>query len=75
MVLALWIIVKLMNHVLFWWALWSARDFAGWTILIFAWILLFPGLLYMQVTSLVATEPQSVTDWSVHFYSIRRWFL
>jgi hypothetical protein len=75
LVLALWIIVKLMNHVLFWLALWTYRNFGGWNILVFAWILLFPGLLYMQVTSLVTTAPQSVTDWRSHFDSIRRWFL
>jgi hypothetical protein len=72
---ALWIIVKLMNHVLFWWALWSYRDFAGWNILMFSWVLLFPGLLYMQVTSLVTTTPDDIADWREHFYSIRRWFL
>ena len=73
-VLFLWIIVKLMNHLLFWWALWSYRDFAHWNVLVFAWILLFPGLLYIQVTSLVTTTPQNVTDWHAHFYSVRRWF-
>jgi hypothetical protein len=75
MVLALWIIVKVMNHLLFWWALWSYRDFAHWNILVFAWILLFPVLLYLQVTSLVTTAPQHVSDWRTHFYDVRVWFL
>lgn len=74
-VLLLWIVAKLMNHVLFWWALWSYRDFPNWNILGFVWILLFPGLLYIQVTSLVTTTPQDVADWRTHFYSVRRWFL
>lgn len=74
-VVLLWIIAKLMNHVLFWWALWSYRDFADWNILNFAWILLFPGLLYIQVVSLVTTTPQDVADWRTHFYAVRRWFL
>jgi hypothetical protein len=73
-VVLLWIIAKLMNHVLFWWALWSYRDFADWNILDFTWILLFPGLLYMQVISLVTTTPQDIADWRTHFYSVRRWF-
>ena len=73
-VLLLWIFAKLMNHVLFWWALWSYRDLANWNILDFVWVLLFPGLLYIQVTSLVTTTPQDVVDWRAHFYSLRRWF-
>ena len=73
-VLLLWIFVKLMNHLLFWWALWSYRDFANWNVAIFAWILLFPGLLYIQVTALVTTAPRNVSDWRSHFYSVRRWF-
>ena len=74
-VLFLWIFAKLVNHVLFWWALWSYRDLSNWNILGFVWILLFPGLLYIQVTSLVTTTPQDVADWRAHFYSVRRWFL
>jgi hypothetical protein len=35
---------------------------------------MFPGLLYLQVTSLVTTAPHLVADWRSHFYSIRRWF-
>lgn len=74
LVLFLWIIVKLMNHLLFWWALWSYRDFTNWNVLVFSWILLFPGLLYLQVTSLVTTTPHAIADWRAHFYSVRRWF-
>lgn len=71
---ALWVIIKLLNHILFWWALWNYREGVDWDLLSFAWVLLPPALLYLQATALVTRAPQEVPDWRAHFYEIRRWF-
>jgi hypothetical protein len=71
---ALWIVTKLLNHALYWWALWSTREVASWSFATFLWVLLFPGTLYLQSTALVTTVPANVVSWREHFYEIRTWF-
>jgi hypothetical protein len=73
-VVVAWIAIKLLNHVVFWWALWTAHERENWNILLFSWTLLFPAVLYLQVTALVTTTPQTVRDWRAHFFEVRRWF-
>jgi hypothetical protein len=70
-----WIATKLMNHALYWWALWSTRDAVTWNFASFLWVLAFPGILYLQSTALVTTTPAEIASWREHFFSIRRWFL
>ena len=71
---AFWVMIKLLNLVLFWWALWNYREGVEWNLLFFAWILVPPALLYLQATALVTRAPNEVLDWRSHFYEIRRWF-
>jgi hypothetical protein len=71
---AMWVAIKLLNHVVLWWALWNYRDAVAWNLARFAWVLLPPALLYLQATALVTRAPQDVADWKDHFFEIRRWF-
>lgn len=71
----LWVVTKLFNCALYWWGLWSTRESVAWNFASFMWVLLFPGTLYLQCTSLVTSAPQEVPSWRDHFYDIRRWFL
>ncbi len=68
-----WVGIKLLNLLLFWWGFWNLRDVA-WSLGWFVWILLLPGMLYLQATALVTRNPHQVNDWRRHFYGIRRWF-
>mgnify|MGYP001415316145 CR=1 FL=1 len=70
----LWILTKLLNHALYWWGLWFAGDVTSWNFLAFLWVLLFPGMLYLQSTALVTTSPGDVQSWREHFFEIRGWF-
>jgi hypothetical protein len=70
----LWIATKLLNHAIFWWRLWAGRDTLDWNFGSFMWMLAFPGILYLQSTALVTTNPSAVSSWREHFYSIRVWF-
>lgn len=71
---AVWVVIKLLNLVLFWWALWNYREGVNWNLFLFAWVLLPPALLYLQATALVTRSPDAVPDWQFHFYEIRQWF-
>ena len=57
----------------FWWAQWSFRD-VSWTFLSFSLLLSGPGILYVQASTLVTTDPASVASWKEHFYESRLWF-
>ena len=70
----LWIATKLLNHALFWWALWAGRETVSWNFASFMWTLLFPATLYLQSTALVTTSPSAVSSWRDHFFAIRVWF-
>lgn len=64
-----WILTKLLNHALYWWGLWFAGDAASWNFAAFLWVLLFPGMLYLQSTALVTTSPGDVPSWRAHSFS------
>jgi hypothetical protein len=70
----LWIFTKLLNCSIYWWGLWSSHATATWNFASFIWVLLFPGILYLQCTALVTTTPNEIRHWREHFFGIRRWF-
>src|SRR5947209_18882359 len=53
---ALWLVQKLLNHAFYWWGFLSFREGVAWTAASFLWILLVPGLLFLQATALVTTN-------------------
>ena len=62
---ALWLVQKLLNHAFYWWGFLSFREGVAWTVASFLWILLVPGLLFLQATALVTTNPSAVDSWGV----------
>jgi hypothetical protein len=70
---SLWLAIKFLNHFQFWWIFWGTRD-AEWNFVFFVAQLGTPVLLYLQASALVTSAPDSVEDWRVHFYAIRRRF-
>ena len=52
------------------WTFWWNRD-AEWNFILFAWVLLSPGALYVFVCLLVPEDLSTVTSWRQHFYSVR----
>jgi hypothetical protein len=69
----LWVIQKLINHIMWWWGTWAANSFE-WNLAWFFWSLAGPIVLYLQATALVTTAPNDIESWEEHFFSIRRWF-
>jgi len=70
---ASWVVIKLFNPVLLWWSFWALQA-SEWNLPKFAWSLLGPGILYLQVTSLVTRHPESISDWRAHFFGQQREF-
>ena len=70
---ATWVVIKLFNPIIFWWGTWSLRE-ASWNFLGFSLLLAWPIGLYLQISSLVTRDPESVLDWRSQFYDQRRWF-
>jgi hypothetical protein len=68
-----WIVQKLLNHALWWWGVWAARNFE-WNLAWFLWSLLGPAVLYLQAAALVTSTPSLVTSWKDRFFQIRPWF-
>ena len=58
----LWVLHKLINHIIWWWGTWSANTFEGWNLAWFVWTLAGPIVLYLQATALVSTTPQDVGE-------------
>ena len=59
----LWIVQKLLNHILWWWGTWAASSFEDWHLGWFIWTLMGPVVLYLQATALVTTDPNDVESW------------
>jgi hypothetical protein len=70
---ATWVVIKLFNPVIYWWSFWAMRE-VTWNLLMFTLVLAWPVGLYLQVSSLVTRDPESISDWRLHFYSQRQWF-
>jgi hypothetical protein len=69
-----WLIQKLLNHVLWWWGLWSANRTFDWNLAWFLWTLSGPAILYLQSAALVTRSPESIASFRDRFYQIRPWF-
>jgi len=68
-----WLFLILYACALFWWVLWGARG-AAWNFPLFLYILIGPGLLYMQASALVPENPDGVASWRNQFLAVRRYF-
>ncbi|MBW2496107.1 MAG: hypothetical protein JRF61_02435 [Deltaproteobacteria bacterium] len=69
-----WLMVKLSNPLVFWWSMWEFRESHDWTFLSFLGAMLVAGTLYLQVNTLVTTNPDAVSDWRSHYYAKHRLF-
>jgi hypothetical protein len=71
---SLWVVNKLMNATLIFWAGWIYRDVESWNFIDFLVLISAPGLVFLQAHALVTARPDAVTDWRSHFWKIRRFF-
>jgi len=72
---ATWLFIKLLNPVVFWWVVWAFRDeTAYWNILTFLLSLTLLSVIYLQIESLVGSDPQQTTNWRERYYAERVWF-
>ena len=72
---AAWLIMKFVNHFLYWWILWGARGGnVKWNFPMFLLTALPAVVLYLQSALLVSSSPRSVSSWRDHYYSIARPF-
>jgi hypothetical protein len=68
---AVWLVIKLINHFLYWWMLWRLRGGeVEWNFPFFLFIALPAVVLYLQSTLLVSPSPREVSSWREHYYSI-----
>jgi hypothetical protein len=71
---SIWVVNKLMNAALLFWAGWVYRDVDSWSFTDFIVLIAAPGILYLQAHALVTANPQTITDWRTHYWSIRPFF-
>lgn len=70
-----WLLIKLSNPITFWWVIWVLRDYPGyWNFRTYLLALIIPGIVFIQVISLLGDNPNSISDWRKHFYEQRKWF-
>ena len=70
-----WVLIKLANPLVYWWSVWRLRDLSeAWNMGTFTLALVIPGIMYLQIHSLVSDSPNQINDWRKHFYGQRRWF-
>jgi len=69
----LWIINKMINVLVIYWATWY---FLGEKLNLaqFFLVLVPPSLVYLQCDALLSKSPDTVEDWRTHFYANRRFF-
>jgi hypothetical protein len=70
---SLWLLIKLFNVPLMYWAGWSFRG-TSYGFPYFLLLLCLPAVLYLQANALVPPVPERVESWDAHFWSVRRWF-
>jgi hypothetical protein len=71
---SIWVVNKLMNATLIFWAGWVYRDVESWNFIDFLVLIAGPGIVFLQAHALVTAHPDTVTDWRSHYWSIRRFF-
>ena len=69
---SLWVVNKLLNAILIFWAGWIYRGVESWNFVDFLVLIAAPGIVFLQAHALVTARPDAVTDWRSHFWSIRR---
>jgi hypothetical protein len=68
---AVWVVLKFVNHFMYWWMLWGFRGGAvEWNFPLFLFSVLPAVVLYLQATLLVSSSPGEVASWREHYYSI-----
>ena len=68
---AVWLVIKFINHFLYWWMLWRLRGGeVEWNFPFFLFIAVPAVVLYLQSTLLVSPSPREVSSWREHYYSI-----
>jgi len=71
---AVWVICKIVNALLVFWAGWVLRsEIESWNFAQFVISLGPPGIVFLQAHALVTAHPDQVSDWRAHFWEIRRW--
>ncbi len=65
-----WVLIKFLNHFVYWWSIWQFRENIDWNFLRFLIQALPAVILYLQATVLVTSTPQAVPSWREHYYSI-----
>lgn len=68
-----WVIIKIMNILVLYWATWAFLD-KPLTFALFILILAPPSIVYLQCDALLSKSPDDVTSWYDHFYDNRRFF-
>ncbi len=71
---AVWVIIKLLDTTVYFWAAWINRDIGSWSFTDYLILIASPGILYLQANALVTTQPDAVDDWRDHYFSVHRWF-
>ena len=68
-----WVIIKIMNILVLYWATWAFLD-QNLTFALFILILAPPSIVYLQCDALLSKSPDDVESWYDHFYDNRRFF-
>ena len=71
---SVWVVNKLMNATLLFWAGWIYRDIDSWNFIDFLALIAAPGILFLQAHALVTAHPHIVKSWRAHYWSIHRFF-
>jgi len=69
----LWIINKMINVLVLYWATWYFLE-DELNLAQYFLVLAPPSLVYLQCEALLSKSPDTVDDWRVHYYSNRRFF-
>ena len=69
----LWIINKIINVLVLYWATWYFLE-DELTLAQYFLVLAPPSLVYLQCDALLSKSPDTVVDWRTHFYANRRFF-
>jgi hypothetical protein len=67
-----YVVMFIVNHLLFWWALWGFQTGVDWNFGRFLYVFIGPMLLYSLASTLIPDDASSVTCWRDYFYRIHR---
>ena len=66
------VVIIIVIHLQFWWALWGFQSGVNWNFGRFLYIFIGPMFLYSLASTLIPDDPGTVTSWSDYFYRIHR---